>query len=77
MKNETRKRIWFWSLFLSAVVAVYIFGIYPRQHILAQARQTVDILSPRLAADSTFCGSPRFTRHERWCFHPRRGWFRL
>ncbi len=54
MQDDTRKRIWFWSLFLAAAIAVYIFGIYPRQHTLAQARQTVDILRPRLAADPRF-----------------------
>ena len=31
MQHKTRKRIWFWSLFLAAVVATYIFGIYPRK----------------------------------------------
>ena len=54
MQNANRKRIWFWSLFLSAACAVYVFGIYPRQHMLAQACQTADMLQQRISADPRF-----------------------
>jgi hypothetical protein len=55
MQSDIPKRIWFWSFFLSAVVAVYVFGIQPRQRMLDQARRTANILRPVIAAD------PRFT----------------
>lgn len=54
MQHESRKRIWFWSLFLSAVVAVYVFGIYPQQRILAQGRRTAELIEQRISSDTRF-----------------------
>ena len=54
MQPDNRKRIWFWSLFFSAVVAVYIFGIYPQRRILAQGRRTADLIEQRISADARF-----------------------
>ena len=54
MERTTRRRLLFWPLILLTALAVYFFGIHPRQHMLVQARQTEDILQPRLAADPRF-----------------------
>ncbi len=54
MQHDNRKRIWFWSLFLSAVVAAYVFGIYPQQRILARGRRTADLIERRISSDTRF-----------------------
>jgi hypothetical protein len=54
MKNEKRKRIWFWSIFLAGVIAVYAFGIAPRAYVLRQAYLSVELLRPKVAADIRF-----------------------
>ena len=56
MQDETRKRIWFWGLFLSGILGIYILFLYPRLHFRAQGSRIAEVLRPRIAAD------PRFAR---------------
>jgi len=41
-------------MFLSATVAVYVFGIYPKQRLHSLDRKSVELLRPRFAADNRF-----------------------
>lgn len=54
MKYDIRKRIWFWSLFLTLVVGVYIFEIYPEQRIRAEGRQIARLIEQRISTDPRF-----------------------
>ena len=56
MQRNTRIRIWVYSLLLSAVIAFYIWCLYPHLHMSARARHVVTILQPRIAADARFAG---------------------
>lgn len=55
MRNETRQRIWLYSIFVACVAVLLLVGVViPWIRLHRGVQQTVDILRPQFAADKRF-----------------------